>query len=67
MYKRADELANGPLTDNEIVGFSGVGSNPATEVGQVTIEHILSKKHNSQWARVGGRGGDLESPFLARI
>ncbi|KKZ67437.1 hypothetical protein EMCG_06888 [[Emmonsia] crescens] len=70
VYKRADGLANPPMTDNEVSTLSGVGYNPATEVRQVTVEQIrsvLSRQNNNQWARVGGRGGDLETPFLARI
>ncbi|EQL34818.1 hypothetical protein BDFG_03508 [Blastomyces dermatitidis ATCC 26199] len=57
VYKRADGLANAPMTDNEVSGVSGVSYNPATEV----------RPHNNQWVRVGGRGGDLEASFLARI
>ncbi|KAL2366904.1 hypothetical protein RJZ56_000236 [Blastomyces dermatitidis] len=70
VYKRADGLANAPMTDNEVSGVSGVSYNPATEVRQVTVEQIksvLSRPHNNQWVRVGGRGGDLEASFLARI
>ncbi|EGE86831.1 sterol carrier protein 2 [Blastomyces dermatitidis ATCC 18188] len=32
VYKRADGLANAPMTDNEVSGVSGVSYNPATEV-----------------------------------
>ncbi|PGH03188.1 sterol carrier protein 2 [Blastomyces parvus] len=70
VYKRADGLANTPMADNEVAGVSGLGYNPATEVRQVSVEQIksvLSRSYDNQWARVGGRGGDLEAPFLARI
>ncbi|OJD26130.1 hypothetical protein ACJ73_02501, partial [Blastomyces percursus] len=70
VYKRADGLANAPMTDNEVSRVSGLGYNPATEARQATVEQIksvLSRPHNNQWARVGGRGGDLEAIFLARI
>lgn len=70
VYRRADGGENPAASDDQVARTSGIGYNPATEAREVTtqqVKSVLSKKHNNSWARVGGKGGDLQGTILARI
>lgn len=70
VYKRADNKQNDARSDQVVAEISGLGYNPATEAKEVTVKQvkkILSKRHNNEWARVGGKGGDLKGLILAKM